>query len=86
MLLIGVCAPGCGGSGPRTMPVTGTVTLYNRGRLPVRVEDFVGVGGMMQSHTPVVTLLPDSALVRPFSGRPIGRPTAPWWLATRATD
>lgn len=61
--------------------VTGTVTLYNRGRLPVRVEDFVGVGGMMQSHTPVVTLLPDSALVRPFSGRPIGRPTAPWWLA-----
>jgi LmbE family N-acetylglucosaminyl deacetylase len=65
-------------------PVTGTVTLYNRGRLPIRVVDYVSVEGSVQSHSPYATVLPDSALVRQFSGNPFGRtrmPTAPWWLA-----
>jgi len=65
-------------------PVTGTVTLYNRGRVPVRVADYVGVGGTMQSHTPYLTVLPDSSLVRQFTGAAFGRDpvlTAPWWLA-----
>jgi LmbE family N-acetylglucosaminyl deacetylase len=64
--------------------VTGTVTVYNRGRLPLQVTDDVSIEGMMRSHQPVVTVLPDSTFVRQFSGRPFarsGRPTAPWWLA-----
>jgi LmbE family N-acetylglucosaminyl deacetylase len=64
--------------------VTGTVTVYNRGRLPIQVTDDVSIEGMMRSHQPVVTVLPDSAWVREFRGRPFarsGRPTAPWWLA-----
>lgn len=65
-------------------PVRSTVTLYNRGRLPVRVVDSVSLEGMMEGHRPVVTVLPDSALVRQVSGSPFARggiPTAPWWLA-----
>ena len=65
-------------------PVTGTMTLYNRGRLPVRVSDNARIDGSVLSDPAIVTVLPDSALVRQFSGRPYARtgvPTAPWWLA-----
>ena len=65
-------------------PVNGTVTLYNRGRATVRVVDHVSVDTMTADHRPVVPVLPDSAFVRPFTGRPFVRaaqPTAPWWLA-----
>lgn len=64
--------------------VTGTMTLYNRGRLPVRVSDHVSIEGTMLSDRAMVTVPPDSALVRQFNGRPFARtgmPTAPWWLA-----
>ena len=68
--------------------ITGTMTLYNRGRLPVRVSDYVSIDGTMLSDMAAVTVLPDSALVRQFSGRPYARtgvPTAPWWLAQPRT-
>ena len=64
--------------------VTGTVTVYNRGRLPLQVTDDVSVEGASRSHQPVVTVLPDSAWIKQFSGRPFARsgmPTSPWWLA-----
>ena len=64
--------------------VAGSVTLYNRGRVPVIVRDFVSVhiadrAGML-SHPPIVTLAPDSAWTRQFSGGPFGRPSTPYWL------
>ncbi len=65
-------------------PVTGTATLYNRGRVPVRVAEFVSVEGMMLSRTRYVTVLPDSAHVRQLTGSAFRQnpvPTAPWWLA-----
>jgi LmbE family N-acetylglucosaminyl deacetylase len=68
--------------------VTGTVTVYNRGRLPLHVTDDVTIEGMRTSHQPVVTVPPDSTFVRQFSGRPFARtgiPTAPWWLAEPRT-
>jgi LmbE family N-acetylglucosaminyl deacetylase len=69
-------------------PVTGTMTVYNRGRLPVRITDNPNIEGAILSHPAFVTVLPDSTLVRQFSGRPYSRegmPTAPWWLAEPRT-
>jgi len=66
-------------------PVSGTLTIYNRGRLPIQFVDFVSPtiagAGSMVSHPPVASIAPDSAAVREFRGRAFGRPTAPWWLA-----
>jgi hypothetical protein len=56
-------------------PYGGSLTVYNRGRLPVQVAELVS------SHPSYVTILPDSSRVFSFTGRPIGRPTAPWWLS-----
>jgi len=65
-------------------PVAGTMTVYNRGRLPVHVTDNANIDGTILSHPAIVTVPPDSALVRQFSGQPFARTgavTAPWWLA-----
>jgi hypothetical protein len=66
-------------------PVTGTLTVYNRGALPIQFADYVDPSiarrRRLVSHPPMASVAPDSAVVRQFRGRSFGRPTAPWWLA-----
>ena len=66
-------------------PVTGTLTVYNRGALPIQFADYVDPTiarrRRLVSHPSMASVAPDSAVVRQFRGPSFGRPTAPWWLA-----
>jgi LmbE family N-acetylglucosaminyl deacetylase len=64
---------------------TGTVTIYNRGTLPAQIENFVSVGGAMQSHVGYRALPPDSSYTFALPGRPFGQPSTPWWLSSPRT-
>jgi hypothetical protein len=66
-------------------PAPVTVTVFNRGTVPVRLERRVilpaGNGAPVVSPTSAVTILPDSA-ARDSLRAPIAQtPTQPWWLA-----
>ena len=63
-------------------PLTGTATIYNRGRVPIGVEPYISLDGLTRPfHRSYLPVQPDSSLVRQFEGTAFQEFSAPWWLA-----